>query len=62
MRSLPVPNPPAPAPRRAGTAPSPEELPPMSSHRPSEAALTGLTLDPHARHVPSWMYVGVTTN
>jgi len=29
----------------------------MSSHRPSDAALAGLMLDPHARHVPSWLYV-----
>ncbi|MFI6112913.1 hypothetical protein [Kitasatospora sp. NPDC051164] len=29
----------------------------MNSHRPSDAALAGLMLDPHARHVPSWMYV-----
>ncbi|WP_327378917.1 hypothetical protein OG393_33980 (plasmid) [Streptomyces sp. NBC_01216] len=29
----------------------------MTTHRPSDAALTGLALDPHARHVPSWMYI-----
>ncbi|MEU6406148.1 hypothetical protein [Streptomyces sp. NPDC046985] len=29
----------------------------MDSYRPSDAALAGLMLDPHARHVPSWMYV-----
>ncbi|WP_250305396.1 hypothetical protein [Streptomyces sp. A 4/2] len=29
----------------------------MATYRPSDAALTGLALDPHARHVPSWMYI-----
>src|SRR4051794_623381 len=29
----------------------------MNDFRPTDAALAGLRLDPHARHVPAWMYV-----
>ncbi|MFE9137818.1 hypothetical protein [Streptomyces sp. NPDC007355] len=29
----------------------------MNDFRPTDAGLAGLRLDPHARHVPAWMYV-----
>lgn len=29
----------------------------MSGHRPTDAALAALRLDPRVRHVPAWMYV-----
>ncbi|MFF9076315.1 hypothetical protein ACF1A9_29085 [Streptomyces sp. NPDC014872] len=29
----------------------------MNDFRPTDSALAGLRLDPHARHVPAWMYV-----
>ncbi|MFJ8752324.1 hypothetical protein ACIREO_23755 [Streptomyces sp. NPDC102441] len=29
----------------------------MNNFRPTDAALAGLRLDEHARHVPAWMYV-----
>ncbi|MFJ6438256.1 hypothetical protein [Streptomyces sp. NPDC091416] len=29
----------------------------MNDFLPTDAALAGLRLDPHARHVPAWLYV-----